>query len=97
MHIELAPVRHNEPLTVEKMGETLILNGEPLDLSAVAEGETKDIDWFDCKWLASSVRRDAGELFFRLILPHGPTAGDETRYPETLIVTVDGPIELPPF
>ncbi|WP_420860195.1 hypothetical protein [Marivivens marinus] len=97
MHIELAPVRHNEPLTVEKSGDALILNGELLDLTGIAEGETVDIDEFDCKWLASAVRREAGQLYLRLVLPHGPEAGDATRYPDPLLLDSDGPVNLPAY
>jgi len=45
---------------------------------------------------ASDVARVNGVLHLTLTLPHGANAPHATRFPATLILTMDGPVTLPP-
>ncbi len=95
MRISLMPMRMDARLDVEVRGETLILNGEAVDLSAttrtkplVPEGEMP--------WIIGEVTRGAEGLALTLLLPHGPQAPDATRYPKDIVVLKDGAVSLPP-
>ena len=93
IHLTFSPMRLDETLEVARAGDSLILNGRVLDLSgtgvpARAEG--------DCPWLAGDVIREAGRCHVPLILPHGLPAPHGTLFPEPVVVTRDGPVEIPP-
>jgi len=95
MHITLTPMRHNTPLILERVGDTLTFNGEEFDFSPIPEGATLPRDAVECEWLASDITRSGGVLHLTLILPHGADAPHETRFPAPLDLTRDGPVELP--
>ena len=97
MKITLSPMRSDTPLTVARDGDTLTINGETFDFSEVAEGATLSREDAGCQWLAGDVRREDGVLHMTLILPHGPNAPQETRFPAPITVEDDGPIEIPPY
>ena len=97
MKIEFSPMRHTQKLTLEKRGEALIVNDEMLDFSALAEGESVPLLTLGNIWFAGPVSRENGELHIPLILPHGADAPQETRFPEALHITRDGPIKVPAF
>lgn len=97
MKITLSPVRLDSRLCLEVHGETLILNGEALDLSVLPEGATLPRDAIECRWLASDIERIDGVLTLTLVLPHGGLAPQETLFPGTITVTQDGPVPLPPY
>lgn len=96
MQITLTPVRRDDRLSVERYGDTLVLNGMPYDFSHLPEGAVLPRTAVDCDWLASNVTRIGGTLQLTLILPHGASAPDETRYPAPLFLSEDGPVALPP-
>jgi len=97
MHITLTPMRHNTPLILERVGDTLTFNGEEFDFSPIPEGATLPRDAVECEWLASDITRMDGVLHLTLILPHGANAPEETRFPKPLVLTTDGPVELPAY
>jgi len=97
MHITLSPVRNDETLTASREGDKLTLNGETLDFSPLAEGETLPADdAIDSPWIVGDVTRTDGVLNITLRLPHGANAPEETRFPEPIIDPPDGEIALPP-
>jgi hypothetical protein len=96
MLIRFSPMRDEARLMLERQGETLIVNGQPLDLGAVPEGGRVGSEVFGCPWLISDVVRQGGRLEVVLILPHGADAPEATLFPEPLLVAVDGPVTLPP-
>lgn len=96
MHITLSPSRRDDRLTISKSGDTLTINGEAFDLSAIPDGATLPRDAVACEWLASDIERIDGVLRLTLILPHGARAPHETRFPEPIDAT-DGPIGLPAY
>lgn len=97
MHIKLSPVRSDTPATLIVAGDVLTYNGEDLDLSEIPEGATLPRSAIDCDWAASDVCRIDGELHLAVILPHGANAANETRFPEPIHVTTDGPVDLPEY
>lgn len=98
MIITLSPQRRDRPITLERLGDALIIDGETCDFAPLAAGYSLPAEAIPCDLFAEPVRRDeAGVLHVRLILPHGPVAPLETRFPAVIIDPPDGPIALPPF
>lgn len=98
MKITLSPARMNTELTVSKSGDTLTINGETFDFSGIPSGATLPKEAIACDWIAGSVERDgAGVLTVPLILPHGPLAPEEARFPQPLEDVPDGPVSLPAY
>lgn len=95
MHITLSPVRLDETLTASLAGDVLTLNGESLDFSQLLEGATLPSEAIDSEWIVGPVSRIDGELHLTLRLPHGPNPSQAVAFPEPIIVTEDGPLELP--
>lgn len=96
MHITLSPVRSDTPLSLERQGDRLVFNGDPLDLSPIPEGATLPAAATGCPWIVGEVTRMAGVLHLTLVLPHGPDAPPETLFPAPLLLSQDGPVALPP-
>lgn len=97
MKITFSPIRHNTRLSIEKKGETLVLNDVPCDFSGIADGEERAAEDFGTVFLADVVRRVDGTLHLTLLLPHGASAPRETLFPKPRKLTKDGPIALPPY
>lgn len=97
MIITLSPVRLDTPLDLSVAADVLTINGEAFDFTALPEGASLPREAVACDWLISDVERQGGDLRLTLRLPHGAGAPDETRFPQPLIVTTDGPVALPPF
>ncbi|EPX84479.1 hypothetical protein ruthe_02159 [Rubellimicrobium thermophilum DSM 16684] len=103
MIITLVPVRMDSTLTLIREGETLIINGERVDLSAAAEGAPLDLSQRDeagdvvvpHPWIIGPVERRVGRLHLSLLLPHGADAPEAVRFPAPLAVEADGPVPLP--
>ena len=91
MLITLSPQRRDDRLTIERKGDVLIVNGTPVDLSSY-DANSKSTEWF-----VDRPVQEEGTWHVNLILPHGPIAPKETRFPESLRVSEDGPIMLPPY
>jgi hypothetical protein len=80
------------PLTLERQGETLIVDGVELDFSSIAPGGRLPHAAIPAPRIAGDVTRDAdGTLRVPVILPYtdAPLAGGEVP------VTEDGPVVLP--
>ncbi|WP_103171619.1 hypothetical protein [Paracoccus sp. SY] len=97
MKIILSPQLCAAPFVMSAVGDVLTIDGMEYDFGPLAEGDVLPRDAVDCPWLASDVTRENGHVCMTLILPHGTTAPHETRFPEHLTITEDGPVELPPF
>jgi hypothetical protein len=97
MKLTFLPIRHNLPLTMEKRGEALILNGIACDFSDVAEGEEHARESFESPFIAADVRRKNAVLHISILLPHAATAPKETLFPKTRSLRKDGPVPLPPY
>jgi len=95
IHIKFSPVRRDEALELSCAGDALTLNGETVDLAPLPDGGTLPSEAIASPWFAGPVSRIAGDLHLTLILPHGSNAPHETRFPEPITVSVDGPVTLP--
>ena len=95
VEITLTPMRLDTRLTLEKQGDTLIINGEGFDLSDIPDGAVLPRHAVICDWLASGIERTGDTVYLTLILPHGPNAPIETLYPQGITIALDGPITLP--
>lgn len=96
MIIYLSPVRMDEELMVDREGDLLYVNGEVFDFGPLLEGATLPAEAISSKWFSGQVDRIGGELHLTLILPHGADAPEETRFPQPVVLTDDGTLELPP-
>lgn len=98
MIITLSPQRREAPLMLERLGDALILNGDICDFAPLAAGHSLPAEAIPSDLFASPVRRDdAGVLHVALVLPHGPLAPPEARFPAEIVDPPDGPVALPPF
>nr|WP_321457623.1 hypothetical protein [uncultured Cohaesibacter sp.] len=104
MKINLVPQRRDDTLTLSLTGDSLSINGDALDLSAIPAGATLPRDAVESEWLASDIERDEeGELSLSLIMPHGFIADPSTDaakavlFPDPITATKDGEIKLPTF
>ena len=95
MQITLIPVRMDATLTLHRAGDVLTLNGVTFDFGPLPEGAMLPHAAIACDWFAGDVRRSGGELQLSLILPHGSGAPEATRYPDVILRTGDGPVDLP--
>lgn len=95
MKIVFSPIRKDAELTLEKQGETLIVNGQIFDFSTLAEGGEVTPEGDEPVWFAAPVRRENGHIVCALFLPHGADAPEETLYPEPLENLPDGAVAVP--
>lgn len=97
MQITLSPVRSDAALTLERRGDTLIINGVPLDMSGIPDGAVLSLeDVTDCPWLVSDITRTGGALHLTLMLPHAQDAPPDVLFPAPIHVVGDGPVAVPP-
>jgi len=97
MKLTLSPRRSDLPLTLSCAGETLTFNGKTLDLSAIPEGATLPAEAVASDWIVGPISRADGMLSLTIALPCGSNAPDETRFPQPITITQDGPVLLPPY
>lgn len=96
MHIHFSPIRMDTRPTLVVRGDALIIDGETYDFEAIPEGATLPRKAINSPWIVSDVMRINGELHLTLLLPHGPIAPVETRFPADLEAISDGIVPLPP-
>ena len=97
MQITLSPQSWPDRLSVSKSGDVLTINEYTLDFEPLLEGATLPAGATGCPWIRGPVTRTGGEIHMTLRLPHGPNAPHDTRFPEPITVTEDGPIALPDY
>ena len=95
MHIKLNPQRRDDTLTVIKQGDTLSINGEAFDFSAIPEGATLPADAISSEFFSGPVERIDGVLHLTMTLPHGADPVEAVAFPADIINPPDGEIELP--
>lgn len=93
--INWCPVRRNAELTLSAQGDALTINGEVFDFTPLPDGDTLLRDGVACEWLASDVERIGDVINLTLILPHGANAPQETKFPQPVTVSADGPVPVP--
>lgn len=90
-YIRFSPQRRDDRLNVEKRGATLLLNGEVFDPGTYEASSHPD--W----WVVGQPEILENGWSITIILPHGSPAPRETRFPQSIEVSADGPVELPPY
>lgn len=90
IHLLLIPVRMDDPLTISAEGETLIFNGEGVALEDIPAA-------IACSWIVGTPAPVPDGWVVEIILPHGADAPEETRFPASILISQDGPVNLPPF
>lgn len=89
--IIFAPVRRDGGLVLERQGNVLIANDTRYDLAALASEESDAPG----EGLVQAVRLTEDGLEATVLLPHGANAPEAVRFPEPMVVEVDGAITVP--
>lgn len=90
--IKLSPVRCElDPLEVSWIAPVITVNGIDYDLSELPDGATA------INPILGKVSRVGDDYEVKIMLPHGPTAPETTRFPEDIVVTTDGPVTVPVY
>ena len=95
MILNFSPQRRDDVLLLSKSGDALTVNGVTYDFSPLPDGATLPREAVDCEWICGNVERVNGELVIPILLPHGPDASEQARFPDPLTVTNDGQVVLP--
>ena len=95
MIISFSPQRRDGVLALVRQGDTLVINGEPLDLSAIPDGATLPADAVDSDWIKDDIHRIGGMLHLTLLLPHGPSPSRAVAFPADIVDPPDGLVEMP--
>lgn len=97
MQITLFPMRRDDRPEIVRTGDTLTVDGQDFDFSPLTEGAVLPSEAVGSEWIIGTVSRQAGVVNVAIILAHGANAPQETRFPEPIVLTEDGPVLLPPF
>lgn len=95
MKINLSPMRRDDSLVAEKLGDRLTINGDAFDFSSLPEGATIPDGVVPCEWIVGPVHRIDGALELTLILPHGANPPQKVAFPAPIADPPDGEIALP--
>lgn len=96
MQITLSPVRRDGRPSIERNGDSLIIDGETFDFSGVPEGATLPAHAVDSDWICGPVERIGGSLHLTVALSHGANAPAATLFPAPL-APANGLIALPDY
>jgi len=90
--IKFSPIRSDVgQLTASLAGKVLTVDGIAYDLNLVPDGASVEHD------VLKELTRTGDDFELTLTLPHGAKAPEETRFPQPVMVTVDGDIDVPIF
>lgn len=95
MKLVLSPIRHDQPLRLSRLGDTLIVNDIPFDFSALHLGQTWSAADLGSDWFAGPARRGPEGLELVLALPIRADAPAATCQTQVLQLSGDGPVTLP--
>lgn len=96
MIISFSPIRYDADLVLSKNGDTLTINGDPLDFSDLPDGGEYPREAIDNEFVVGGVKRFDGVIHVTVLLPYSnPDAPAEVTFPEPIEVTTDGDIRLP--
>jgi len=90
--INFSPVRSDKgQLTASLAGKVLTVDGVAYDLDLVPDGATVEHE------VLQGLTRTGNDFELTLTLPHGAKAPEETRFPQPVMVTANGDIDVPIF
>ena len=92
MLITLVPVRADETLTLDRQGDTLIINGAPVDIAALADIDTEEAA--PNRFLVGPVTRQGADYAVSILYPYGEDRRGAPPQARELRVTEDGPVDL---
>ncbi|NIL16784.1 hypothetical protein [Pseudomonas sp. AN3A02] len=99
MNIKLFPFLTNETLVASVFGDSLWLNDEEIDFSAIPEGYRLPVSAVDSPWLSASdpIERVGGEISLTLKFPVTWDSPDALRIPpEPIVLTLTrGDVRFP--
>lgn len=88
--INLSPIRTKTETKINWAAPILTVNNEPFDLSLLEDGATAT-----GHPVLGDVTRNGDHYECMVLLGHGKNAPEATRFPESLVITQNGVIELP--
>lgn len=91
--ISFSPQYSDRSLSLEKQGDTLIVNGDPLDFSDLPDGTEYPEEAIDNHFVIGGVSRDGDAVHLTVLFPYAASGHFDT--PDAITVTRDGPITLP--
>jgi hypothetical protein len=97
MKISFSPVLGGAEYDITVEGDTIWLDGVELDFSPMPEGAWLPNSAIDCDNVIGDVIRKDGHIEITVRLWHGSNAPYERRFPEPILVTEPGSVELPPY
>ncbi len=98
MRLSFSPVRMDvEGMVIMVEGDTLTINNEALDFGLLQEGDILPAGAVDSKWVTGDITRRGVSIELTVVLPHGPNASHQRRFPEPVSITDDGKVDLPPY
>jgi len=97
MKITFTPTREDSPITLDRDGDALIVNGLRFDFSDLPEGADLPAVAVQTTYITGTVTRTDGQLSLKVRLPHGQNAPHEAKFPDPITVDTDGSIDLPAF
>ncbi|MNC46029.1 hypothetical protein D3C75_950240 [compost metagenome] len=97
MKINLNPQFRDEAntLSVAVSADIIVINGEIFDFSPLTEGSTLPRAAITSEWITGDITRKDGQIELTLLLPLTLDASPAACFPEPIIVTTNGPVELP--
>ncbi|WP_213941181.1 hypothetical protein [Pseudomonas sp. dw_612] len=95
MDILLSPYRGDESFVVEKLGNTLTINGELFDFSRMVEGDTLPQQAITSQWFAEPLNFVGGKLVVTLRFPNPVNFSQEQAFPVPMLDVPDGPVVFP--
>lgn len=95
MIIHFSPVRRDGTLQLAREGDTITINGDAFDFSALPDGATIAAENSPSPWITGPIERIGGKIHLTFLLPHGPNPPQAVAFPEPLVDPADGELELP--
>ena len=95
MIIKLSPQGGRVPLSIQKSGDVLIINGESFDFRQLPEGAVLPWSAVQCPHLVDDVTRRNGDLIIALGIPCDADSSLAVRFPTDIVNPPDGDVRLP--
>lgn len=99
INIKLSPVFSNdESVSIEVYGDLIIINDEEFDFTDMPLGYHMNPEDIESPWFVDTVYKELnGDMRMTLRFPHPYDADESMRFPEPIIVTEDGIVNLPKY
>lgn len=95
MKIMFLPQRRDDTLQLSMQGSTLLINGEGFNFDRLEDGDILPREAIYSDWFAGPVKMIGGIIILTLKLPNPWNYSQAQAFPEPIMVTTNGPIELP--